>query len=281
MGRSRSELQDRRRRSTRRSAFTAGSATSPAKTAAINRSAGTRRRTAEFLANGPRARRAIVSGGHEVLPGAGGDVINLFTIKQDTCVGCNMCSLVCPVDGCITMKEVDTGQAADELESVSGASWRAARSTRSSRRSMREANDRSTLHAEHEITAQHFIQAIDQEIRVVAGHAHRRLDAQRVAEQAALADQQAALLAQLEQVGRLGRGRLFRSGGRGPARRRASGPCRGPRRSAAAAPAARAAGPSGAPPTRRAFSWIPSLSITSSVASPCVIEIGLPPKVLK
>jgi len=52
----------------------------------------------------------IRSGGVEVLPGAGGDVVNRFTIKQDTCVGCNMCSLVCPVSGCITMKEIDTGK---------------------------------------------------------------------------------------------------------------------------------------------------------------------------
>jgi dihydropyrimidine dehydrogenase (NAD+) subunit PreA len=50
------------------------------------------------------------SGGVEVLPGAGGDTVNVFTIKQQSCVGCNMCSLVCPVEGCITMKEVDTGK---------------------------------------------------------------------------------------------------------------------------------------------------------------------------
>jgi dihydropyrimidine dehydrogenase (NAD+) subunit PreA len=29
-------------------------------------------------------------------------------ILTDSCVGCNLCSLVCPVDGCITMKRVDT-----------------------------------------------------------------------------------------------------------------------------------------------------------------------------
>jgi dihydropyrimidine dehydrogenase (NAD+) subunit PreA len=29
-------------------------------------------------------------------------------VLQDDCVGCNLCSLVCPVDGCITMKPVDT-----------------------------------------------------------------------------------------------------------------------------------------------------------------------------
>lgn len=64
----------------------------------------------EFVkANGHQA-QVIRSGGVEVLPGAGGDVINRFTIKQDTCVGCNMCSLVCPVEGCISMKEVETGK---------------------------------------------------------------------------------------------------------------------------------------------------------------------------
>ena len=30
--------------------------------------------------------------------------------SRTSCVGCNMCSLVCPVEGCITMKEVDTGK---------------------------------------------------------------------------------------------------------------------------------------------------------------------------
>src|SRR5262249_10092520 len=33
------------------------------------------------------------SGGVPVLPGAGGDTINVYTIKQDSCVGCNLCSL--------------------------------------------------------------------------------------------------------------------------------------------------------------------------------------------
>ncbi len=54
----------------------------------------------------------IRSGGVDVLPGAGADTINVFTIKQDMCVGCNLCSLVCPAEQCITMKEVDTGKGA-------------------------------------------------------------------------------------------------------------------------------------------------------------------------
>ena len=29
-------------------------------------------------------------------------------IKEHECVGCNLCSLVCPVDECITMVSVDT-----------------------------------------------------------------------------------------------------------------------------------------------------------------------------
>jgi len=32
-----------------------------------------------------------------------------YVIEQE-CVGCNLCALVCPVVGCITMKEVDTGK---------------------------------------------------------------------------------------------------------------------------------------------------------------------------
>ncbi len=30
-------------------------------------------------------------------------------VVAEDCVGCNLCSLVCPVDGCITMKDVETG----------------------------------------------------------------------------------------------------------------------------------------------------------------------------
>jgi dihydropyrimidine dehydrogenase (NAD+) subunit PreA len=65
---------------------------------------------AEHLASNGHAKDVVRSGGVEVLAGAGGGTINRFTIKQDTCVGCNMCSLVCPVEKCITMKEIDTGK---------------------------------------------------------------------------------------------------------------------------------------------------------------------------
>lgn len=66
--------------------------------------------TAEFVKEHGCQAQVMRSGGVEVLPGAGGDIVNRFTIKQDLCVGCNLCSLVCPVDGCISMVEVDTGK---------------------------------------------------------------------------------------------------------------------------------------------------------------------------
>jgi dihydropyrimidine dehydrogenase (NAD+) subunit PreA len=30
-------------------------------------------------------------------------------VDEEHCVGCNLCSLVCPVENCITMERVDTG----------------------------------------------------------------------------------------------------------------------------------------------------------------------------
>jgi MinD superfamily P-loop ATPase len=32
-------------------------------------------------------------------------------VDEDECVGCNLCALICPVDDCITMTEIDTGKA--------------------------------------------------------------------------------------------------------------------------------------------------------------------------
>src|SRR5207302_10060545 len=56
---------------------------------------------------------------------------------------------------------------------------------------------------------QHLVQAVNQEIGVVLGKTHRRLDAQHVAAEPGLAEEQAPLLPQFEHVGRLARGRLL------------------------------------------------------------------------
>ena len=37
-------------------------------------------------------------------------------VDEQECVGCNLCALVCPVDGCITMEQVDTGRPAESWE---------------------------------------------------------------------------------------------------------------------------------------------------------------------
>lgn len=56
------------------------------------------------------------SGGKRILAGAGDGIVNRYEIKQDTCVGCNLCSLVCPVNNCISMLEVPS--------SIPSMSWR-------------------------------------------------------------------------------------------------------------------------------------------------------------
>jgi dihydropyrimidine dehydrogenase (NAD+) subunit PreA len=36
--------------------------------------------------------------------------VHVPRIMDEECVGCNLCALVCPVEGCITMKEIDAGK---------------------------------------------------------------------------------------------------------------------------------------------------------------------------
>ncbi len=51
------------------------------------------------------AAAVTLSAGKTFIAGAGDGYLNKYEIKEDTCVGCNLCSLVCPADGCITMVE--------------------------------------------------------------------------------------------------------------------------------------------------------------------------------
>ena len=55
--------------------------------------------TAEGIATAPRP---------QIIGALAGDRVPW--VDEPECVGCNLCSLVCPVEGCISMVRVDTGR---------------------------------------------------------------------------------------------------------------------------------------------------------------------------
>ena len=63
---------------------------------------------AELVQSNGAEQTVSYSGGVRTIPGAGGGYVNVYEVRDDTCVGCNLCSLVCPVSGCITMVEKES-----------------------------------------------------------------------------------------------------------------------------------------------------------------------------
>jgi dihydropyrimidine dehydrogenase (NAD+) subunit PreA len=65
----------------------------------------------DWLRQSSNAEKVQKSAGIPIVPGAGAGYVNVFTVKNDSCVGCNLCQLVCPVAGCVTMRDVTDGKA--------------------------------------------------------------------------------------------------------------------------------------------------------------------------
>lgn len=62
---------------------------------------------AHHAADGASGRSPLLaSGGRTVASGAGGGYVNVYEVNEHHCVGCNLCSFVCPVTGCIEMVDV-------------------------------------------------------------------------------------------------------------------------------------------------------------------------------
>jgi dihydropyrimidine dehydrogenase (NAD+) subunit PreA len=72
----------------------------------------------------PRLDHVFSSNGQEPYPTP---LARIPRVDESECVGCNLCSLVCPVEGCITMEQVDAGLPSESWEERAGNSANSAR----------------------------------------------------------------------------------------------------------------------------------------------------------
>ena len=64
-----------------------------------------------YIACEDGAHQCIAPQGISQKRNANGFGVHVPRIVEEECVGCNLCALVCPVENCITMKQVDSGRA--------------------------------------------------------------------------------------------------------------------------------------------------------------------------
>jgi dihydropyrimidine dehydrogenase (NAD+) subunit PreA len=61
----------------------------------------------------PKLDHSASSGGSEPYPTP---LARIPRVDESECVGCNLCYLVCPVPGCITMEQIDLGLPSESWE---------------------------------------------------------------------------------------------------------------------------------------------------------------------
>jgi dihydropyrimidine dehydrogenase (NAD+) subunit PreA len=52
-----------------------------------------------------------MDGAHQCIHPSPDARVRVPIVDESECVGCNLCKIVCPVDDCITMTQVDNGHA--------------------------------------------------------------------------------------------------------------------------------------------------------------------------
>ena len=70
----------------------------------------------EAESRGENTSTPVAKGDQERVPHGRTPVERIPRVDESECVGCNLCALVCPVAGCITMEQVETGLAMESWE---------------------------------------------------------------------------------------------------------------------------------------------------------------------